>query len=200
METSREKKHPLLSLRPKFDMTIFILEALPVVFAGTAGLVMVVGTFIFILFSLIGLSKFIPASSIYTILFVLGIALIPPLFFEIKRRAFQRTFWNFYDNYIEFQFFRYYLVRERGRLHYADISNVIQRAGAIQERLHLTTILLLSPSSSYIARDRIPGLKIADIPDANSIGQRIQNIIDNMRNRPVAETAPPPLPAAAGVS
>jgi len=170
-------------------------EALVVTLGGFIVTTVVLGTFFFILLSLIGLGKHISASGIYGFFFGLSVLGIPPLFYEVKKRAFQRTIYNFYDDYMDFQYFHYYINRRRGRVRYADIADIAQHASALQEHQRLTTIYLYVPGMGMGRRGAFAGLKLADLPQAKDYMTKVMDIIE--QRQPVLPAQPEAAAAAA---
>ena len=84
-----ENKLPILRIQPKFSSLVAVLESLLIALAGTVMLTFVGGVILLALFSLTGISRFIPGSMIFMTLFILGWATLPPLYYEIKRKACQ---------------------------------------------------------------------------------------------------------------
>src|SRR3982751_705155 len=97
-----EKRRPILSVRPKFDPGLTMVEALVTTLGGFLVATILFGTFFFIFLSLIGLGRHLSASGIYGFFLVVSLLGIPPLFYEVKKRALQRTIYNFYDDYMDF--------------------------------------------------------------------------------------------------
>ncbi|TAL28206.1 MAG: hypothetical protein EPN97_15240 [Alphaproteobacteria bacterium] len=189
-----EKRRPILTVRPKFDSGLAMAEALVVTLGGFIVTTVVLGTFFFILLSLIGLGRHISASGIYGFFFGLSVLGIPPLFYEVKKRAFQRTIYNFYDDYMDFQYFHYYINRRRGRVRYADIADIAQHASALQEHQRLTTIYLYVPGMGMGRRGAFAGLRLTDLPQAKDYMTKVMDIIE--QRQPVLQ-APPDAGAAA---
>lgn len=191
-----EKRRPILSVRPKFDSGLAMIQALIVTLGGFIVTTILFGTFFFILLSMIGLGKHISASGIYGFFFGVSVLGIPPLFYEVKKRAFQRTIYNFYDDYMDFQYFHYYINRRRGRVRYMDIADIAQHASALQEHQRLTTIYLYVPGMGMGQRGAFAGLKLTDLPQAKDYMTKIMDIIER---RPPGATGMQAQPDAAPV-
>lgn len=185
---------PLLAIRPHFDEPLTIVHA--AVLTAVASLVVTVlaGTFFYIILAVLGLSRFIAVSYVYGLLFVGSIAVIPPLFFEIRKKAYERTAFLFYPDYLEFQYFKFYLGRRRGRVRYADIKDISQHASALQEHRRLMTIDLYVPSMGYKERG-FTGLSMADLPQRADYMTQVMNVIEG-NSRKTAPAAAMPLAAA----
>lgn len=173
-----EKKTPLLSVRPEFNQTLTALECLPVAIVGAFMATLICGTFLLVIISFIGLGAIISGGMIFFTLLALSLAAIPPLFYEIKRQAYRKTIYNFHDDYLEFQNFRFHFNKNRGRVRYADIVNVAQRANVLQGRLGLATIYLYVPGMMQSGR-AFSGIIMRDIPDNAKAGSRIMDLIEN---------------------
>src|SRR6218665_1687466 len=138
-----ERQQPLLTIRPHFDQGLVTLQA--VLFTAAAFLLVAIicGTLFYILLMLIGLG--ISAGYVYGLFLVASLVVLPPLFFELKKKAYSRTFFRFYDDYLEFQYFQFMLSQRRGRVRYRDVSDVVQAGGALQSQRMLTSILIMVP-------------------------------------------------------
>lgn len=200
-----EKKKPLLSIRPHFDPGLAVYESVPATLLSVVMGTGVIGTFLYIIFSFIGLGKFISGGAIYLCVFLLCLALTPAVFYEVKRRAFARTAFHFYDGYLEYQNFRFYINRRRGRVRYDDIADVTQRASFLEGLHGLTTVYIYVPNMGYQSNQPFAGLKIVDIPDRSNAAARILDVIEGSAAQntavaqaaPVAPETPVPAPAAA---
>ncbi|MFH1157457.1 MAG: hypothetical protein V1721_01010 [Pseudomonadota bacterium] len=190
-----ENRPPLLHIRPQFSSLVAILESLCVALAGTVALTFVGGILLLALFSLIGLGRFVSGGMLFTTLFVLGWAALPPMYYEAKRKAFQNTFYNFYGDYVEFQRFQYLVNRRIGRISYRDITNVAEHANFIQQREKLTSIYLFAPNMAPALNGEFPGIKLTDIPQSGDQIRKILGLIDQS-NYP---QAPAPLPEPVAV-
>ena len=184
-----KNKPPLLHIRPQFSSLVSILESLVIAFVGTVMITFVGGIILIALFSLIGLGRFISGGTIFTTLFVLGLIALPPLYYEIKRRACQKTFYNFYDNYVEFQRFQYLINRRIGRIGYRDITNIAENSNFIQQREKLTSVYLFAPDITPAMNGEFPGLKMTDIPQSGKQSKQIRDLIDQS-NQPQQAPAP----------
>ena len=187
-----EKRRPILSVRPKFDPGLTMVQALVTTLGGFIVTTILFGTFFFIFLSLIGLGRHLSATGIYGFFFGLSLLGIPPLFYEVKKRALQRTIYNFYDDYMDFQYFHYYINRRRGRVRYADIADIAQHASALQEHQRLITIFLYVPGMGMGRRGEFAGVKMADLPQSRDYMTKIMDLIEGR-----AATAVAVAPAAA---
>lgn len=193
-----EKKRPILSVRPKFDPGLTMIQALAVTLVGFLVTTFVFGSFVFILLMMIGLSRHISAGGIYGFFLVVSLLGIPPLFFEIKKRAFQRTIYNFYDDYLDFQYFHNFINRRRGRIRYTDIVDIAQHASALQDHQRLTTIYIYVPGMGMGTRGGFAGVKLVDLPQAKDYMTKIMDLLEGRTPaaapQPVAaEAAQPPI-------
>jgi hypothetical protein len=184
-----EKKPPLLAVRPAFDSTLAAIESVPVGLAGVAASVFLGGTFFFMLFSLLGLGRLVSVGTIYIVFFVLGLALAPALYYELKKAACRRTAWLFHEEYLDYQDFRFFLLRRRGRVRMRDISDVVERTGLLQARRGLSSLHLVIPGFPALAQDGITGLKMIDVPARAGLREKIRDLIEG--NYPVAAAAAP---------
>lgn len=198
-----EKKRPLLSVRPYFDSGLTMVQAAICAAVGFLPVTIVGGIVVYFLFMILGLARFVPASGVFGFFLVVSLAGLPPAFYEIKKRAMQRTLFNFYDDYIDFQYFHFYINRRRGRVRYRDISDINQHASALQEQRRLTTIYLYVPGMSY--QRGFSGLKLEDLQQSRGYLTKIMDVVENsfLEPQPVWDTpiqaplAPIPMPAAA---
>lgn len=198
-----EKRRPILSVRPKFDPGLTMVQALVTTLGGFLVTTVLFGTFFFILLSVLGLSRHISASGIYGFFFGLSVLGIPPLFYEVKKRAFQRTIYNFYDDYMDFQYFHYYINRRRGRVRYIDIADIAQHASALQEHQRLTTIYIYVPGMGMGQRGAFSGVKLTDLPQAKDYMTKIMDLIERrpaMTAQPEQTFVQPQEPVAAAAT
>lgn len=196
-----DKPQPLLVVRPVFDQTLVTVQAL--IFMAVGGLFATVigGTLLYILLMVVGLGRFIPAGFIYGALLIASIACLPPLFFEMKKRALARTGFRFFDDHVDYQYFQFYLSQRRARLRYRDIENVLQEAGTLQGQRMLTTVYLIAPSLAYNQR-AFPGVKIGDVPQREDYVTRITDLVEASKRRDAQRAmvqAMQSMPAAAPV-
>jgi len=185
-----EKKRPILSVRPQFDTGLAMVQSLMAAGVLFLPITIVGGMVIYFLFMITGIAKFIPASAVFGFFLIGSLAGIPPLFYEIKKRALQRTLYNFYDDYIDFQYFHFYLNRRRGRVRYRDVSDINQHASALQEQRRLTTIYLYVPTMNF-ARG-FSGVKMEDLPQSKGYLTKVMDLIEASFNPPVPAWETPP--------
>jgi hypothetical protein len=189
--SDKEKEKPLLTVRPRFDTGISMLQAVAMTAAGSVLLTIGGGTVLYVFLSLTGLTRFISVGYLYGFILVLSILVLPALFFEIRKKAFQRTAWHFYSGWVEFQYFHLWINRRRGRLRYADISDVLQQATTLQEQRGLIDIYIYAPSMAH-RTGAFPGLRLYDLPQRENYLSQILDIIDQNRNSiPAARTDAP---------
>ena len=197
MNVAAEKPRPLLTVRPVFDQFQTVLESVPMTLLGVTASALLGGTFFWILLSVAGLEKMFSVSGIYGAFFVLGLAALPPLFYEMKRHAYQRTVYCFYGDYLEFQDFLLFFKRRRGRVRYSDIADVSQRADQIQDRQKLQTIYLFVPSMGYQSRGPFSGIKMSDIRANAGIAERVMDFVYGRAPSLTETVKPPPVAEAA---
>jgi hypothetical protein len=173
-----EKRRPILSVRPYFDTALAMVQA--VIFTAVAFLpfTMIGGTLVYLLFNLIGLGGFISAGAVYGFFLLVAIVGLPAVYFEVRKRAYQRTVYNFYDDYIDFQYFHFLINRRRGRLRYEDVTDITQQAGALQEQRRLTNIYLYAPALGYMRQRGIPGIIMPDLPLSRGYMNQIMNLFE----------------------
>lgn len=172
-----QKKAPLLSLRPQFDPGLAMVQALGVTVAGTVVLTVAGGTLFYVLIMIFGLGRFVPAGWVYGLFFVGSLVVLPPYFYELKKRAYLRTVYNFYEDYVDFQSFKFYLNPRRGRVRYRDIADIVQQASTLQDQRRLTNIYLSVPSMG-LGRSGFSGVQISDVPVAAGHATRIMDIVE----------------------
>lgn len=166
-----------------------MVEALLVSAAGTIFLTVLGGTLLYIIFMILGLGRFIPAGWIYGLIFVGSLVALPPYLYEVKKKAYQRTVYNFYDEYLDFQQFKFYLTLRRGRIRYKDVGDIVQQASTLQDQRRLTSLYLYVPSLGY-GRGAFAGLEIADLPAAGNFAHKVMDIVEHSQKAPVAITQP----------
>jgi hypothetical protein len=176
-----EKKRPILTIRPRFDPGLSMIEAGLATVGGFLVTTFLLGTFFFLIFSAIGLTRHLSGGSFYTFFMVLSVIAIPPAFYELKKRAYQRTIFNFYEDTIEFQYFSFFLTRRRGRVRYTDITDLVQDASALQEHQNLQSIYIFIPGMAGLRqrqRRSFSGLKIVDVPTDKDYMTVLAELID----------------------
>lgn len=175
---------PQLSVRPVFDQGLAMVQAVIAGVVGTVVMTLAGGTLLYILIMLLGLGRLIPAGYVYGLVLVASIVLLPPLFFEMKKKACRQTVCHFYGDYADFQFFRFYLSRRRGRFQYADVQDVFQRANALQEQRALTTLYIYVPALAAqlgFGPRELPAVPVNDVPQRGDQMTRILGIIGQNR-------------------
>jgi hypothetical protein len=163
-----------------------MMQCLLVVLPAAFGATLFIGTLFFIILSF--LFKHVGAGGVYSVALVLSLVIIPPIFYELKKRAYQRTAFNFYEDYLDFQYFRFYINRRRGRVRYADIADVSQHASMLQEQQRLLTIDLYVPAMGLRQQTSFAGLRLVDVPRAQDYMTRIIDILEGRKPK----AAPPP--------
>jgi hypothetical protein len=174
------KKKPIFAIKPTFDKPLVACEAALAALGGIVICVFLLATFVFIIFNIIGLGS-IAGSGLYHLFFFIGLIASPVLYFELKRTAYRRTVYLFYDDYMEYQDFRFLLTRRRGRLRYEEISDVYENAGMMQSRRLLTTVYVVVPGMPTGMARNTPGafngVKIPDVPENGGYADRIIAIV-----------------------
>lgn len=183
-----ERQQPLLTIRPHFDQGLVTVQSL--LFTAVAFLLVTIigGTIFYVLLQLIGLGRFVAAGYVYGLFLVGSLVVLPPLFFELKKKAYSRTFFRFYDDYLEFQYFQFMLLQRRSRLRYRDVSDVVQAGGALQTQRMLTSILIMAPNMNYNPR-AFSGVKIDDVPQRLDLMPKILDLIEKSEYRAMARAA-----------
>lgn len=196
-----EKKRPLLSIRPHFDPGLTMVQSLMVTALGFLVVTVAAGFVTYILFALVGLDRYFGLFGVFGFYMVVSIAGLPPLYYELKKRAFQRTLYNFYEDYMDFQYFHWYLNRRRGRVWYRDIADVTQHASALEEHQRLTTIYLYVPNMAGGNGQRgFAGLKLEDLQQSKGYLTKVMDVLEMGFTgvlptwaRGAADTAPRPM-------
>lgn len=176
------------TLRPLFSPLLAGLEAAAFALVGATALAVVLGTLLLLFLTLLGAAV---GFALYFGLFMLGLLLLPPAYYKIKRKAYDGTHYRFYDDSLEFDHFPQLLIRRRGRIFYRDIAQAAVRTGLAQQREGLASLYLLVPALGAM-HGGFPGLKISDVPQEQA--ESILALIDRARRGGV----PPPQPPAAG--
>lgn len=191
-----EKTQPLLVVRPHFDQGLVTVQALLFTAASFLLTTMIGGTLFFILLHVIGIGRFFNAGHIYGLFLIASIVMLPPLFFELKKKAYARTFFRFYEDYVEYQYFQFLISPRRRRVRYRDIGDVFQAGGALQGQRMLTTIAVTVPGLNPHPR-AFSGFKIEDVPLKLDLMPRILDLVENSEYRAMARAAgvmPPQAP------
>ena len=174
------KTKPKFVLRPVFDAGLTTIYAVAAAALCVVIVPIVLGVLIYVLFAFMGISHVIAPGFLFGGLFVLCLALTPPIYFEIRKRAFQRTFFAFYDDYVDFQYWQFLLQPRRGRIQYRDISDVYQEAGTLQAQRMLTNLLIYVPrlSQRMGMQGNFSGLKIPDLRQSANDLARVVAVIE----------------------
>lgn len=183
------KPRPVMTVRPRFVPHMAMIEALGATLVGTALLTMMGGTLLLILLALTGLTRFMPGWMPHYIMLTAGIVALPPLYYEAKRRAYDRTWYAFYEDYLEFQAFSWMINRQTGRVRYTDIADISQTASALQERENLKTIFLFVPAMGYRNPRGFSGVSLPDIAEGKGFGAKIQDLIERAQGGRMASGA-----------
>jgi len=173
-----EKKVPILTIRPLFDQGLATVQAVLFTAIAFLPITIIAGTVLFVLLGLIGLSRFIDASYIYGLVLVASIVCLPPVFFELKKKAYGRTVFHFFADHVDYQHMPFYITLRRSRLRYRDVADVRMEGQMLQEQRQLTNILLYVPAMAPNARS-FGGLKIPDVPMSQDHMVRIMDLIEN---------------------
>lgn len=175
------RKKAIAVVKPKFDSALAALESLPLTFVGVTFTTAILGTLVYAFIALIGLSRFIDGGTVYMACFLIGLTLTPAAYFEIKKRAAARTAYHFHDSYLEFQDFRFYLIRRRGRIRYEDVRNVTQQASVLEGLCHMTTIYIHAPGAGFQSAGRFDGIRLQNLPDHLKLTQLVDDIIHRQK-------------------
>lgn len=182
---------PHITVRPQFVSSITSIEAVLIALLATLMVTVAGGTLLMVLLSLIGLMRLLPGWLPFFLCFTAAAVVVPPLYFELKRKAYAKTWFAFYDDYVEYQFFDWLVNRRAGRIKYTDIANMAQNANALQEREKLKTIYLYVPDQAYQNPRGFAGLKLKDVPAGKGYGYGIQELIDRAQKQNAAAPATP---------
>ena len=183
-----EKERPLLTIRPHFDQGLVTMQAILFTAASFLPVTVIGGTIFYVLLHLIGIGRFIGAGYIYGLFLVGSLVVLPPLFFELKRKAYSRTFFRFYQDFVDCQYFRLLVRPQRLRLRYRGISDVVQTGGALQSQRGLTSILLFVPNMKTHPRV-FGGVKIVDVPSRLDLMPKVLDIVEQSEYRDMAQYA-----------
>lgn len=188
-----QKIQPRLSIRPTFDPGLATAEAGLAAVAGAAVGFFLLATFAFILLTLLGAGRFIPAGALYGLFFLVGALGSPVAYFEIKKKAHARSVYNFYDDYFEYQDFQWYITRQRRRVRYIDVTDVTEHATVLQTRRTLTSIFIDVPRMGRRGQNGFVGVRIRDVPERADLAGKIIALVEEGQRR--YYQAPPAAPA-----
>lgn len=183
-----EKKQPLLTIRPHFDQGLVTVQALIFTSVGFLLMTIIGGTLFYIFLNLIGLGRFVSAGYVYGFFLIASLVVLPPLFFELKKKAYSRTIFRFYEDYFDCQYYQFLISPRRERVRYRDVSNVTQAGGALQSQRMLTSILITVPGMNRHPR-AFSGVKIDDVPQRLDVLPRILDLIEKSEYRAMARAA-----------
>ena len=173
-----EQAKALLKIRPTFVHKIAMIEALLVGIVGAVFGTVTLGVILTILFMLIGLGSFMPGGLAFMLAFVISITLLPAGYFELKKRAYQKSAFLFFADHLEFRDFNIFMNRNTGRIRYNEITDVFEKSNMLQQMEDIKTIYLLAPRYGLRDRSGFAGIKIKDVPIGQGMGRRIVDLID----------------------
>jgi hypothetical protein len=177
-----DQKQPLLTLKPHFD------DALTMVQAGLFTLVAIPvttvlgGGFLLILLWLLGLSRFVASGYVLGLVFVATIVVLPPVFYEVKKAAYMRSFFRFYADHLEYRFLKFFLMERTGRVAYEDIADITTRSSALQEQRRLFSVLLHVPSMR-VNQHPFAGIAIEDLQKTRNENDAVIDIVASSNRR-----------------
>lgn len=183
-----EKNAPILTIRPLFDQGLVTVQAVLFAVVAVLPVTVIVGTVLFMLFGLLGLGRFIDAGYLYGLILVIGIVGLPPLFFEMKKKAYGRTVFHFFEDHADYQHMPFFMGLRRSRLRYRDIADVRMEGQMLQEQRRLTNIVIYVPSMAPNPR-AFGGVKIPDVPISQDYMIRIMDLIEKSEMRDMARAA-----------
>ena len=176
--TAPEKPKPVLPVRPQFDIGLVMVESVLAGIAGAAVGFFGLGIFLYLFVIILGLGNLFSAGFVFGTCFVVGLVGMPPLFFELKKTAYRRTIFHFYDSYFEFQDFKFFLTRRRQRVRYSDITDVYERATSLQHRRVLTSVYIEVPKMASGPRGGFAGVKIPDVHESGDLRSKVVALIE----------------------
>lgn len=183
-----EKRQPLLTIRPHFDQGLVTVQAVTFTAGAFLPLTIIAGTILYVLLHLIGIGRFFGAGYIYGLFLVGSLVVLPPLFFELKRKAYSRTFYRFFEDYVDCQYYRFLVSPRRERVRYRDVSDVMQAGGALQSQRMLTSIHIVVPGMSRHP-NAMGGISIDDVPQRLDLMPKILDLIEQSEYRAMARAA-----------
>ena len=188
----------LLKFRPVYPREPSWAEAAQVAVIGTVLLTIFGGTLFLILLAITGLDHFIPYWLMPTMCFLAGAVGLPPWYNEMKRRAYKKSYYAFYEDRVEFEWHPVLFFQEqvRDKLYYYDIENIGQRATFWQRQAGLCSIYIFAPVMQNPDRQGFMGLKVLDVPSNKNLQERIEGLVTGtapeLATRPAPDTAEVP--------
>jgi hypothetical protein len=168
----------LLKIRPTFVHKIAMVEALLVGILGAVFGTVLLGVILTILFMLLGLGSFMPGWLGFALGFLISITILPAGYFELKKRAYQKSAFLFFADHLEFRDFNIFMNRNTGRIRYAEISDVFEKSNLLQQMEDIKTIYLQAPRFGLRDRTGFAGIKIKDVPIGQGMGRQIVDLIE----------------------
>jgi hypothetical protein len=187
--TTTAKQKPRFVLRPSFDAGLTTVYAFFATLVCTAVIPLLLGTFIYVLFTFLGLAAYVSPGLVFGALLVGCIAFTPPIFFEIRKRALKRTFFAFYDGHLDFQYWHFYLQPRRGRVQYRDIDDVYQQAGTLQAQRMLTSLFIYIPRFGQRGMAAQGGFSGLIVPDLRLAANDMTKVVSLLENPEAAQLA-----------
>ncbi len=152
-----------LVIRPKFVKEIAIAETVFYSVVGVFTLTIGLGIIALLVFSLLQLTRIIPMWLPFTAIFAATAIVLPPYIYDTIKKNMARSGYKFLDDHILFQHFVMLFFRQRGRVKYNDIQDVIERANVAQAYFGIGNVWILAPGTGLAASQRFPGLKMKSI-------------------------------------
>lgn len=178
-----DPRQPFHVFRPHFSTRQSVFEAVPLTLIVAAVLTLLGGTFMVVLGAILGAGKWLSLQHVYSVLFWGTLIFFPAVYFEFKRKAYRRTLYRFYDDFLDFQQFEFLLLRKVGRIQYTDIVDVAEEAGWIQDHENMMTLRLYTPALPLQTRGIFPGLSfsgliLSNIPRGEGNARKIMSLIE----------------------
>jgi len=167
---------PVLTLRPTFVPWLSVLSALPVQLLMTLWGALFFGGFATFIIQAahIHVPKFVP-------FLITGIALffaIPIFVYFAKQRTYAQMEYRFFAHKLDY--FDGFLTTEEKSIDYRNITGVNLRRGLLQKIYGLGTIVLSTPATGIMAGHGRRGIRIVDIPNAESVYAQIEDLLKRL--------------------
>lgn len=173
-----QKTAPLFTVQPQFIPRLTVIEAFITALAGTLLLTLVGGTILFMLCALLGISKILPVWFLYFIFFAASVVIIPPLYFELKKKAYAQTQFSFFPDHLEYKNFEWLILPRRGRIKYSAIEGLSRKTNFLQTPHQIESLRLHVPGLPFQSFNRFQGLNLPDILTEKNYGEQIEGLLE----------------------
>ncbi len=173
----QNRPQPILTIRPKYVEDLVRIEILFYCFIATFGLTILGGVAIMLVSMILGLGSLLPPWLGFFALLVACLIFLPPHIQKTIKSNMAGTYCHFYRDHLSYQNFQWLIFKRKGRIKYADISDVAERSNIFQTRYNVGDIWIIAPNMPLDAGQRFPGVKIRNIALNANLTDQFETII-----------------------